>query len=93
MPVPLRSKRMTREVMERAGLPTPRYAHIDSEKELDAAIEHVGFPAIMKPAMGAAAKFVRQVSSKKEALETFAAIKKGVAKPPKVEAIISDGAL
>ncbi len=48
-----REKQQTREVMARAGLASPKHNLIHSPKDLAAAAEHVGFPAVIKPITGA----------------------------------------
>lgn len=50
-----RSKLRTREVSERAGLPTPRSRRVQSLDELFAAATEIGFPAVVKPEFGSAA--------------------------------------
>lgn len=69
-----RNKRLTREVMSKAGLPTPRFAPARNAEELEAAIKSVGFPAILKPASGAEAKFVAEVHNAAEARAALAAL-------------------
>ncbi|MBI5246788.1 MAG: ATP-grasp domain-containing protein [Elusimicrobia bacterium] len=77
----VRSKAETRAVMAKAGLPTPRNRKVPSlatvadkakaEKEFIDAIEFVGYPAVMKPAFGAAAMGVKRVNNRKEAAEAY----------------------
>ncbi len=50
-----RSKLRTLEASRDAGLPTPRFMHLDDEASLPAAAAHVGFPAVIKPVFGAEA--------------------------------------
>jgi carnosine synthase len=38
--------------MEKAGLPTPRHAHIVAPDDVPKAAAHVGFPAVIKPVSG-----------------------------------------
>ena len=45
---------LTREGMEKAGLPTPRNARINAPGDVEPAGTHVGFPAVIKPVSGAA---------------------------------------
>ncbi|MDE2291354.1 MAG: ATP-grasp domain-containing protein, partial [Elusimicrobia bacterium] len=75
-----RDKRATREAMQKAGLPTPRFAPVRSPGELEAAIEKVGFPAILKPASGAEAKFVEEVRDAAEARAAYKKLSEAVAK-------------
>ncbi|MBI3297102.1 MAG: ATP-grasp domain-containing protein [Elusimicrobia bacterium] len=75
-----RNKRRTREVMAAAGLPTPRFAPVRSDAELEQAVKTVGFPAILKPASGAEAKFVREVANAAEARAAWKSLAEEVAK-------------
>ncbi len=50
-----RSKIRMREVSARLGLPTPKAQRVRSLDELYAAVEEVGFPAVVKPEFGASA--------------------------------------
>ena len=70
-----RSKRLTRKASTEAGLPTPRFAAIDEEAELEAAAGHVGFPAIIKPEFGAEALGCYRVDSYEELVSAFRRIK------------------
>jgi carnosine synthase len=58
-----RSKLRSRDVSERAGLPTPRFARVQSLDELYAAAIEVGFPAVIKPEFGASAVGCMRVDS------------------------------
>jgi carnosine synthase len=49
-----RSKLRTRELSERMGLPTVRAQRVQSLDELYAAASDIGFPAVVKPELGAA---------------------------------------
>ena len=50
-----RSKLRTLEASRAAGLPTPRFTHLDDAASLRAASAEVGFPAVIKPVFGAEA--------------------------------------
>ncbi len=50
-----RSKLRTLQASQLAGLPTPRFMHLDDVATLPAAAAHVGFPAVIKPESGAEA--------------------------------------
>jgi len=52
-----KNKVFTREVCMEAGIPSPRFFRIRSEEDLDDAIAHVGFPAVLKPISGLASMF------------------------------------
>ena len=50
---PFRDKVRMKEVLDQAGLRTPRHARARTAHEVRAGIEHVGYPAILKPIDGA----------------------------------------
>jgi biotin carboxylase len=56
----------TRELMQLAGLPTPRHYRIERPADVSAAAAHVGFPAVIKPVNGAASIGVIRVNSEEE---------------------------
>eukprot|EP00667_Euglena_gracilis_P004699 EG_transcript_4723 len=58
-----RDKYLSREAFVRAGLPTPKYYLIKDIDHCDAAADHVGFPAVIKPVSGAASIGVVRVDS------------------------------
>ena len=66
-----RNKRMTREAMAAADLPTPRFAKILERDDLEAACETVGFPAVLKPSLGSGSFGVMAVDSKKDVYEKY----------------------
>ena len=63
------NKFAVREVLAKAGLPTPRYALIDDPAQAADVAERVGLPAIVKPVNGAASNLVRTVSTVDELAE------------------------
>lgn len=65
-----RDKYQTRACLKKAGLPTPKNALVRSTADVEAAGQHVGFPAVLKPISGAASLGVRKVTSMSE-LEQF----------------------
>ncbi len=80
----VRSKALTRDVLEKAGVPTPRHRRVtnlnmakDSAErarlmeEFLAAADFVGYPAVIKPAFGAAAMGVKRVDDRAQALAAF----------------------
>jgi len=69
-----RSKALTRLRMAKAGLPTPRFAFFRAEEGLDAAMEDVGFPAVLKPAFGAEAIGTYRVNTPMEAVAAYRTI-------------------
>ncbi|HEX5054801.1 MAG TPA: ATP-grasp domain-containing protein [Planctomycetota bacterium] len=54
--VVFRDKERMKQAVERAGLRVPRHGRARSKQEAWAAVEHVGFPAIIKPIDGAGSK-------------------------------------
>ncbi|KAF6005490.1 Carnosine synthase 1 [Cyanidiococcus yangmingshanensis] len=61
--------------MRQRGLPTPKCYHIMDFADLEPAGQHVGFPAILKPAFGAASMGVHKVCSVQELVDTFRAVR------------------
>ena len=51
--VAFRDKGTMKEVLDRAGLRTPRYRRATSPEEIEAAAEAIGYPLIIKPISGA----------------------------------------
>lgn len=66
-----RSKAETRRVLAASGLPTPRHFNIRQPDELETAIETVGFPAVLKPAFGAASIGVTKVCDAAAARDAY----------------------
>ncbi|MDE2489926.1 MAG: ATP-grasp domain-containing protein, partial [Elusimicrobia bacterium] len=98
----VRSKARTRDVLEAAGLPTPRHRRVrnlnsardpaereEIMKDFLAAADAVGYPAVLKPAFGAAAIGVKRVDSREEAVAAFEEMAKSVS--PKTDAIFAQG--
>lgn len=71
-----RDKHKTREVLEAAGLPSPRHHLIRSAADLDAAAQHVGFPAVIKPVSGAASIGVVRVDNVEQLRTSYASVVK-----------------
>lgn len=69
-----RNKRRTREVMNAAGLPTPRFYKLLDASHLDKAIETVGFPAVIKPALGSSSFGVMPVADEDELRNKYASL-------------------
>jgi carnosine synthase len=104
----VRSKAVTRAVMEKAGLPTPRNRKISlpvkvgagdaayekavaaAREQLGRDLEYVGYPAVLKPAFGAAAMGVKKVANRAEAMAAFDEVRAVVT--PEVDAIFAQGA-
>ncbi|MEP7027856.1 MAG: ATP-grasp domain-containing protein, partial [Candidatus Eisenbacteria bacterium] len=51
--VPFRDKEVMKQVLDGAGIRTPRHANAHTADEVRAAIAHIGYPAIIKPIAGA----------------------------------------
>ena len=61
-----RDKESMKQAVEKAGLRVPRHGRARSMHEARAAIEHVGFPAIVKPIDGAGSKDTYRCGDKAE---------------------------
>mmetsp|Transcript_18702 Transcript_18702/g.62718 ORF Transcript_18702/g.62718 Transcript_18702/m.62718 type:complete len:586 (+) Transcript_18702:40-1797(+) len=70
-----RNKYKTRACMQAAGLDTPANYLITVDEDLDAAIEKVGFPSVLKPINGAASLGVKKVMSAQELREAYREVK------------------
>ena len=66
-----RDKRWTRQVTSEAGLPSPAVYSITSVADIDRAAEHVGFPAVLKPIVGADSLGVKRVDTTEELRVAF----------------------
>jgi len=66
-----RNKHSTRACLKAAGLPTPRNYLIKSAGEVAKAGQLVGFPAVLKPASGAASLGVKKVETAGELAATY----------------------
>lgn len=51
--IPFRDKEAMKQVLDRAGIRTPRHRRARTEAEVRAAAEEIGFPVIVKPIAGA----------------------------------------
>lgn len=51
--IPFRDKEAMKQVLDRAGIRTPRHARASSEGQVREAAERIGFPVILKPIAGA----------------------------------------
>lgn len=61
-----RNKYLMRQSYERAGAPIPRYRFVTELDDALAAAEEFGYPAIIKPTMGAGSHFVFRVDTPEE---------------------------
>lgn len=61
--VPLRDKERMKQVLDKAGIRTPRHARAITSREVWAAAERIGFPLIVKPIAGAGSADTHRVDS------------------------------
>ncbi|OGR46385.1 MAG: hypothetical protein A2X40_03145 [Elusimicrobia bacterium GWC2_65_9] len=98
----VRSKAQTRDVLEKAGMPTPRHRDVinlntaqdDSARarllaDFIIAADFVGYPAVLKPAFGAAAMGVKRVDDRAQAVAAFKEMARMVS--PETDAIFKQG--
>lgn len=98
----VRSKARTRDALEKAGIPTPRHrraANLNTAKDASArerlladfiaAADFVGYPAVLKPAFGAAAMGVKRVDDRDQAVAAFKEMERMVS--PQTDAIFKQG--
>lgn len=83
-----RNKHSTRAAMSAAGLATPANALVKGDNDLAAAIQTVGFPAVLKPISGAASLGVKKVTDEKDLYSAFAEVKREM-----LETVVTSGAL
>eukprot|EP01134_Creolimax_fragrantissima_P007040 CFRG7040T1 len=48
-----RDKRLAREVCESKGVSTPKFGRVEKKEDIDALVERIGLPLILKPSSGA----------------------------------------
>jgi D-alanine-D-alanine ligase-like ATP-grasp enzyme len=65
------SKARQREIFAAAGVPSPRYAVIGGADGLAAAAAAIGFPAVVKPSLGAGSQGVRPVGDLEELIGAY----------------------
>ena len=63
---PFRDKERMKQVLDAAGIRTPKHARARTVGEVKAAIERIGFPAIVKPIAGAGSKDTHRVNDANE---------------------------
>jgi biotin carboxylase len=61
-----RNKLLMRQAYERAGVPHPRYRFVTSLAEAKATAAEFGYPAVLKPTLGAASNFVFRIDDPAE---------------------------
>ena len=62
--VPFRDKETMKQVLDAAGVRVPHHARARTVAEVEAAIERIGFPAIIKPIAGAGSKDTHRVDDR-----------------------------
>src|SRR3990167_11044927 len=70
-----RNKFRMRTRLEETGLPIPAFHLVRTENDLTEAIEHIGFPAVLKPVWGADSEFVVRVDDADDAERVFKYLK------------------
>jgi biotin carboxylase len=78
-------KRLMREAFGEAGVPQPTFATLRSTADIDAAVQAVGFPAVLKPADSGGQRAVFRVES---AVELEHNLEEATAESPTGEAIL-----
>uniref|UniRef100_A0A7S0RDS3 ATP-grasp domain-containing protein n=1 Tax=Chlamydomonas leiostraca TaxID=1034604 RepID=A0A7S0RDS3_9CHLO len=86
-----RDKHRTRELMAKAGLPTPRHYRIEKPTDVAPAGAHVGYPAVIKPVSGAASIGVIRVNNEEELHAAYARVVADMKKARIVAGAITEG--
>lgn len=73
--VPFRDKEKMKQVLDAAGIRTPKHARGRTEAEVRAAAEAIGFPIIVKPIAGAGSKDTYKLTEESELTPALEAIK------------------
>lgn len=73
-----RNKLLMRRAHERAGVPCPRFRFAATEDEALAAAAEFGYPAILKPTLGAASNFVFRVDDPVQLRECYRQARAGI---------------
>ncbi|HVE12667.1 MAG TPA: ATP-grasp domain-containing protein [Elusimicrobiota bacterium] len=87
----VRNKRLALEALAAAGVPVSRRHRANTPEELQEAIASVGFPAVLKPASGAAAFGVVTVQNAAEAREAHARLVQDLAREAEHDSIYRQG--
>jgi hypothetical protein len=69
--IPFRDKGKMKEVLDAAGLRTPRHRRCDTERGCWAAAEEIGFPLIIKPIAGAGSADTYRIDDPRQLAETL----------------------
>ncbi len=73
-----RNKYLMRQAYEREGAPIPRYRLVPTVEEALAAADEFGYPAVLKPTLGAGSHFVFRVDNPQELAEHHAQASAGL---------------
>jgi biotin carboxylase len=73
-----RNKLLMHEAHERHGVPQARFRYVTSLEEARAAAEEFGYPAIIKPTLGAASTFVFRVDTPEELEQRYQDAAEGI---------------
>eukprot|EP00124_Ichthyophonus_hoferi_P000806 Ihof_evm12s33 gene=Ihof_evmTU12s33 len=77
-----RDKKKSREVCEKAGVPSPRFAYLKNRSDIPAAIEYIGLPVVLKPNAGAASDGVYRCNSPEDVYKYFDTVEEGLLNNP-----------
>ena len=69
--VPFRNKERMKQVLDAAGIRTPRHVSAKGESEIRAAAERIGYPLILKPIDGAGSADTYRIASLRELAEAL----------------------
>ncbi|KAG2452311.1 hypothetical protein HYH02_003335 [Chlamydomonas schloesseri] len=86
-----RDKHATREIMAKAGLPTPRHWKVTSEADVPKAAAHVGFPAVIKPISGAASLGVIRANNEDDLMKAFKKVQHDMSRAKIVAGALVEG--
>lgn len=70
----LRFKNLMRAALQEKGVRVPRFSLLTGQEQLSEAVDHVGFPCVIKPVDGSGSANVRKVVNESELAEGFAVI-------------------
>ncbi|KNC82874.1 hypothetical protein SARC_04853 [Sphaeroforma arctica JP610] len=66
-----RDKRLARQVCEEKGVQTPRFGKVESASEIEAMVERIGLPLILKPSSGASSDGVYKCNTLEDVYKHF----------------------
>ncbi|KAF5841959.1 ATP-grasp domain-containing protein [Dunaliella salina] len=86
-----RDKHKARELMQQAGLPTPKHHRITKAADVQVAADVVGFPAVIKPVSGAASIGVMRVDNLQQLNDAYARVSSDMRRAKVVAGALSEG--